>query len=107
MSNTNSAMNTVIGVLSVFLGHVLACALMFAIAFSISQVLPQSEELFIILFFAFFGIGITQLLYVIPLALWTRSKGRFDTMKGVIIGAVITVLLNGGCFLLVMTDLGW
>ncbi|MEN8447263.1 MAG: hypothetical protein ABG776_19875, partial [Cyanobacteria bacterium J06555_13] len=74
--------------------------LMFAIAFIISEFAPQSQELVFVFLFAFFGIGITQLLYVIPLVLWTRSKCRFDTMKGVIIGAVITLLLNGGCFLL-------
>lgn len=107
MNNTNSVMNTVIGVLSVFVGHVVISALMFGIGFLIAEFAPQSQELLIFFLFAFFGIGITQLLYVIPLALWARSKGRYDTMKGVIIAAVITLLLNGGCFLLLTTGLGF
>ena len=105
MSNTNSVMNTVIGVLSVFVGHVIAGVLMFAIAYLSDEIAPLFEEIFIVLLFAFLGISITQLLYVVPLIFWTSAKGRYDTMKGVIIGAVITLLLNGGCFLL-LADMG-
>jgi hypothetical protein len=47
-----------------------------------------------------FGIGLLQLVYVIPVSLWLKQQGRFGLMKGVIIGAVITALLNGGCWLL-------
>lgn len=46
----------------------------------------------------FGGIGAVQLAYVIPLCLYLKSKGRTDTMKGVIIAASITVLLNVGCW---------
>jgi hypothetical protein len=44
-------------------------------------------------------IGIVQLLYVIPLAIHLKRQQKVETMKGVIIGAVITILLNGGCWL--------
>lgn len=103
MTAPNGPVNVLIGFLSVFAGHLLVVALMFAIAFITSQASLQFDALFTIFFFAFFGIGITQLLYVIPLILWTKRKGRFDTMKGVIVGAVITLLLNGSCFLLLTT----
>ncbi len=43
--------------------------------------------------------GLTQLIYVIPLVLWLKKRERWGLMKGVIIGAVITALLNGGCWL--------
>lgn len=45
------------------------------------------------------GIGIAQLLYVIPVILWLRRQRKWGLMKGVIIGAVLTALLNGGCWL--------
>jgi hypothetical protein len=50
--------------------------------------------------YAAYGFFLIQLLYVIPITLWLRRRQRIGMMKGVIIGAVITALLNGGCFLL-------
>ena len=46
------------------------------------------------------GISITQLIYVIPILIWLRRRQQFALEKGVTIGAIITVLLNGGCYLL-------
>lgn len=86
--------------MSVFVGHVLITLLMWIAALAL---LPL-YDFGIAFLLAFFGIGITQLLYVIPLALWLKRRGRVDTMKGVILGAAITVLLNGSCFVL-MTQL--
>lgn len=45
------------------------------------------------------AIGIIQLIYVIPIIIWSRRRERFALMKGVIIGAVITALVNGACYL--------
>lgn len=46
------------------------------------------------------GIGLFQLLYVVPVCLLLKWREKFGLMKGVIIGAVLTALLNGGCWLL-------
>jgi hypothetical protein len=46
------------------------------------------------------GISITQLIYIIPVIIWLNRRGQFALKKGVIIGAVITALLNGGCYLI-------
>ncbi len=40
-----------------------------------------------------------QLLYVIPLILTLRRRGRIAMAKGVIIAAVLTALVNGACFI--------
>jgi hypothetical protein len=45
------------------------------------------------------GIGLTQLLYVIPLGIYFHRLGRSNMVKGLMIGAIITALLNGGCFI--------
>lgn len=45
------------------------------------------------------GFFFWQLLYVIPLIIWLRRRGKVAMMKGVVIGAVLTALLNGVCFL--------
>jgi len=52
------------------------------------------------------AIAISQLLYVVPLCIWLKRKNRMSMMKGVIIGAVITALLNGGCYLLLLSMTG-
>ena len=48
-----------------------------------------------------FSLGLTQLIYVLPAIAVTARKRKFALMKGVIIAAVITALLNGGCWLIV------
>jgi len=55
-------------------------------------------ELQTVALFLFFGIGISQLLYAIPLCFWLGRKQQLGMRSGVIIGAVLTLLLNGSCF---------
>jgi hypothetical protein len=45
-----------------------------------------------------FGICLYQLLYVLPAIIWLKRQQRWGLMKGIIIGAVITALLSGPCF---------
>jgi len=58
----------------------------------------------ILLSAASYFIGITQLLYIIPLIIFLWRERRFSLMKGVIIATVIVALINFGCFLLVMNQ---
>jgi threonine/homoserine/homoserine lactone efflux protein len=58
--------------------------------------LPQISTLFL---FLAFGIGLSQLIYIIPIVVRYRRRRQWGRMKGVIIGAVFTALLSGGCFL--------
>ena len=44
------------------------------------------------------AVWLYQLLYVIPLILSCKRQRKFSLMKGVIIGAVITGLVAGFCF---------
>ncbi len=50
-----------------------------------------------------FGICLYQLLYVVPAIIWLKREQRWGLMKGVIIGAVITALLSGPCFVIFIT----
>jgi hypothetical protein len=47
---------------------------------------------------AVFGIGISQLAYLIPLAIWARRRAMKMFAAGIVIGAAITFLLNGACW---------
>ncbi|MEO0887297.1 MAG: hypothetical protein AAFY54_15430 [Cyanobacteria bacterium J06648_10] len=57
---------------------------------------PLSEWIFAAMIF----IGITQLLYGVPLCIWLYRRRRLETMKGVAVGMLLTFLLNGGCYAL-------
>lgn len=53
----------------------------------------------------FFYLGVLQLVYVIPAVIWLKRKKQFGRMKGVIIGAAITALLNIGFVALLLFSL--
>jgi hypothetical protein len=44
------------------------------------------------------GLGIIQLLYVVPRSLSLRRRQRWAKLKGVMGGGVIMLLLNGACW---------
>jgi hypothetical protein len=54
-----------------------------------------------LLSYLFWGIGFSQLIYIIPLVLWLRKRRQFERMKGVIIAAALIGLFCGGCFVAV------
>lgn len=63
----------------------------------------KDNYLGLLLFWSFFGfLGIAQLIYVIPAIFILRRWRNFTIVKGVIIGTVVTALLNGGCWLFVL-----
>jgi FtsH-binding integral membrane protein len=47
---------------------------------------------------AVFGIGIVQLIYLVPLGLYFQRQGRHEWVKGLAIGGLLVALLNGACF---------
>jgi heme/copper-type cytochrome/quinol oxidase subunit 4 len=50
--------------------------------------------------FAILGIGLVQLVYVIPRGVWLYRHGKSTKLKGLIAGAILVALLNGSCWLL-------
>ena len=48
--------------------------------------------------FAYVGIGLVQLLYVLPLVHHYKKLGRTGMQQGIWIAAVITFLINATCF---------
>jgi hypothetical protein len=47
-------------------------------------------------FFAF--LSITQFVYLIPVMLFYHRKREFETVKGISIGAMLTISITGACF---------
>jgi hypothetical protein len=54
--------------------------------------------------FAYLTIGLGQILYVVPLALYLHQKGKIGMAQGVWIAAALTFLLNATCFGIVMLN---
>jgi hypothetical protein len=44
------------------------------------------------------AIGLSQLVYLVPAVLIARRKGHPNLAKGMIVGAVLTALVNGACW---------
>jgi hypothetical protein len=86
------------GLLLLLLCHVLAGVFIFVIGLIIGLIFAHYTFLLIWMGGAM-GFLFWQLLYVIPLTIRLRRRGEINMMKGVIIGAVITALVNGACFL--------
>ncbi|MCI3923176.1 hypothetical protein MO973_23405 [Paenibacillus sp. TRM 82003] len=50
----------------------------------------------------FIIIGISQLIYVIPLAIYYGIKKNRSMLQGILLGALVTFLLNAACFGIVL-----
>lgn len=61
---------------------------------------PLGQPLIFLSIYAFLGVGIFQLFYVVPMVIVLARRQQWDLMKGVILGATLTALLNGGCWLM-------
>ncbi|NEO37044.1 MAG: hypothetical protein F6J90_12285 [Moorea sp. SIOASIH] len=85
--------------------HIIAVTIVIILLWLINLIIPTlGYQLNTFGAFGLMGIGISQLIYVIPLIIRLRQQQRWEVMKGVIIGAVLTALLNGGCWLFILSQ---
>jgi hypothetical protein len=42
-------------------------------------------------------IGLSQLVYIIPLIFWAQYTRKWELLKGIIAAAILTILINGSC----------
>ncbi|MFQ4141907.1 hypothetical protein [Chlorogloeopsis sp. ULAP02] len=100
MSRRTKFSNLIAGIILVIGMHLVVTSTLFALVLLLSMInytqINIIEQIFIIYFF---GIGITQIIYIIPVALKLNRQKRTALMHGVIIGAVLTALINGGYWL--------
>jgi uncharacterized membrane protein len=101
MSPRNERMGIVSGIFLLIGLHIAAVILGIIILLIHFYLVGQDNYLTLLLFGSFFaGLGIVQLIYVIPAIIVLRRRRELALLKGLIIGAVVTALLNGGCWLL-------
>lgn len=63
-----------------------------------------AEPLSVPFFAVPFGIGLAQLLWIIPLYRSRRRRGATETAKGLIVAGAITFLLNAACWGLIVAN---
>jgi 5-bromo-4-chloroindolyl phosphate hydrolysis protein len=71
--------------------HILAYVILGILAYIIGQFNTVISSKLI---FAFFYIGLLQFIYVIPVTSWLKQKKQLSARKGMIIGSVVTALVN-------------
>ncbi|WP_026732362.1 hypothetical protein [Fischerella sp. PCC 9605] len=101
MSRRNEFTNVIAGAFLVLGMHILAIVI-FLFLILLESVIGYALAInfFLrVLIIYLSGIGITQLVYIIPVIFILKRREKFPLMKGVIVGAVITALLNGGCWI--------
>jgi hypothetical protein len=107
MSQLNEWTRVLRGILLLFglnLAAIVVLFLLSAIIIRLINLVPVSIRNFfyslnILILMCIAGIGLFQFLYVIPTIIVLARSQRYAQMKGVIIGAAITALLNAGCFI--------
>lgn len=101
MSQQNEISGIINGIFILLGMHILAGIVIFVLGYIIGTLLGGYTVLAVWIYGSY-GFFLLQLLYVIPVVLRFKRQGKIAQMKGVIIGAVITALLNGACFLLLL-----
>lgn len=99
MARKNEFLGIVSGILILIAMHAIAMAAIFILGIIFFGGTSDYSVLFFWIYAAF-GFGLIQFLYVIPLVLKLKRERRWAMMRGVIIGAVITALVSGGCWIL-------
>ena len=86
-----------------FLCHfALVCAIALLIFLYTVTSVSLLEIVIRFLLFVLVSIGLTQLVYAIPLGLRLKRKRRFKAVKGVVIGAAITLVMNVSYFIFLL-----
>jgi hypothetical protein len=101
MSQDNESGKVIFGVLLVIVIHFLVWSLVFSLVYKIPQGLGTLPYQIMNYFkYGALNIGISQIVYVVPVLIELNRRQQAAVAKGVIIGAILTALLNGGCWLL-------
>jgi hypothetical protein len=90
MSQRNNVFGDfVLGIVLVFFLHLLVWIGLLALAAVSNLELATTH---------FFYIGATQFIYLTPLIIYVIIQKQYNLMQGLIVGAILTILVNGGCW---------
>ncbi len=99
----NKFRKVISGIFLLFGMHIAAFIILLILAYIVRIFNTQLAANLIL---ALFYLGLLQIIYVIPIAIWLKQKQQGGRMKGVIIGAVITALVNVSLLVLWLSAFG-
>ncbi len=98
--NPNSTRDFIGGLVLVPLLHTAFSIIWCGIAALLTIAIPffNRDYNFFILFIPIAALSLTQIIYLIPIYIYFARRQRPEVGKGIILGAIATLLINGACF---------
>jgi hypothetical protein len=100
MNQPNPNRDFIGGILLVLALHIAFTVIWFGISVLLTIVFPffnRNYNVFL-LFIPIVALSLTQIIYVVPAYIYFTRKQRPEVGKGINLGAIITLLINGACF---------
>jgi hypothetical protein len=100
MNQPNPNRDFIGGLLLVPALHIAFTVIWFGISVLLTMVFPffnRNYNVFL-LFIPIVALSLTQIIYLIPAYIYFTRKQRPEVGKGITLGAIITLLINGACF---------
>jgi hypothetical protein len=100
MNQPNPNRDFIGGILLVPALHIAFTVIWFGISVLLTMVFPffnRNYNVFL-LFIPIVALSLTQIIYLIPAYIYFTRKQRHEVGKGILLGAIITLLINGACF---------
>jgi hypothetical protein len=100
MNQPNPNRDFIGGILLVPALHIAFTVIWFGISVLLTMVFPffnRNYNVFL-LFIPIVALSLTQIIYVVPAYIYFTRKQRPEVGKGINLGAIITLLINGACF---------
>lgn len=98
--NPNTTRDFIGGIVLVPLLHILFTIALFIVGYLIAMLrvpfFNRDYNIFL-LFIPIIVLGITQILYLLPAYLHFSKKGRSEVCKGILVGGLVTLMVNGAC----------
>jgi hypothetical protein len=100
MNQPNSNRDFIGGLLLVAALHLAFTIIWFGISVLLTLIFPffNRNYNFFLLFIPIAALSLTQLIYLIPAYIHFTRKQRPEVGKGITLGAIVTLLINGACF---------
>ncbi len=97
--NSNPKSDFIGGMIWVLLLHIAFGCLWFLLSAAVLSAIPYFNKNynFMLLLLPILFIGITQIIYLLPAYFYFSKKGRSEVGKGIIVGGLITFMVDGAC----------
>jgi hypothetical protein len=100
MNQPNPNRDFIGGLLLVPALHLAFAIVWFGISVLLTMAFPffNHNYNFFLLFIPIAALSLTQLVYLIPAYIYFTRKHRDEVGKGIMVGTIVTLLINGACF---------